>query len=430
VLEDPSTWLVIGGAGAVAFYMAWSIGANDVANSMATSVGAKAITFKQAVLIAGTLNILGAILVGKHVTHTIKGEIIKISADAQGNILPGDVNALILGFLASILAAAIWVTLSTWKEMPISTTHSIIGALVGFGLIQWGVCCVNWAQLGFVASSWVLSPVFGCIIAFFVFKIIVKLIFAKEEPVESAKIVGPFIIGSTAFLITAALLLETTLSEQLGISGNYLVIFLIAIFVLISITSISLFLLRKIKAHGLEDYTTVEGIFRKMQVITACYVAFSHGANDVANAIAPVAGIMGIVEGSTQGMVKISALNAEIHIELLLLGGIGIAIGCMTWGRKVMKTVGGKITHLNHTRGFSVEFAAATTVLAASKLGMPVSTSHTVVGAVIGVGLARGLDAIDMSVIKKIVTSWLLTVPVAAATAAGIFVILKTLFIG
>ncbi|UCH72546.1 MAG: inorganic phosphate transporter [Thermoplasmatales archaeon] len=405
--------------------MAWSIGANDVANSMATSVGSKAITFKQAVIIAGVLNVAGAVLVGKHVTETIKGGIIKISADQNEMISAADTNALILGFVAALLAAAIWVTLSTWKEMPISTTHSIIGALVGFGLIQWGIHYISWEKLGQVASSWVLSPVVGCIIAFIVFKVIVKLIFAKKEPVHSAKIVGPFIIGATAFLITSALLLKTTLSEKLGIGENYPIIFLIATIALISATVISLILLRKIKAHGLEDYTTVEGIFRKLQIITACYVAFSHGANDVANAIAHVAGILGIVEGRTEGMVEITALNAEIPIWLLALGGIGIALGCLTWGRRVMRTVGGKITHLNHTRGFSVEFAAATTVLTASKLGMPVSTSHTVVGAVIGVGLARGLDAIDLSVIKKIVVSWILTVPVAATTAAAIFFLLR-----
>lgn len=424
---DPLFLLIAGTAGAVGFYMAWSIGANDVANSMATSVGSKAITFKQAVLIAGILNIAGAILVGKHVTNTIKGEIIKISADQNGMISAADTNALILGFAAALLAAAIWVTLSTWKEMPISTTHSVIGALVGFGLIQWGVRCVNWGKLGFVASSWVLSPVIGCIIAFFVFKLIVKLIFAKEEPVHSAKIVGPFIVGATAFLITTALLLKTTLSEKLGIDGNYPIIFLIATVVLIITTVISLILLRKVKAQGPEDYTTVERIFRKLQIITACYVAFSHGANDVANAIAPVAGIIGIVESSTDGMVEITALNAEIPIWLLAIGGIGIALGCLTWGRRVMRTVGGKITHLNHTRGFSVEFAAATTVLFASKLGMPVSTSHTVVGAVVGVGLARGLEAIDLSVIRKIIISWLLTVPVAAGTSAVIYICLRAL---
>jgi PiT family inorganic phosphate transporter len=404
-------------AGAVGFYMAWSIGANDVANSMATSVGSKAITFRQAVVIAGVLNILGAVFVGTHVTETVKSGIIKI-----GDITI-DPNVLILGFFASLLAAAIWVTLSTWKEMPISTTHSIIGALVGFGLIQLGVNSIDWEKLSFVASSWVLSPVVGCIIAFFVFKLIVKLIFAKEEPVHSAKIVGPFIIGATAFLITAALLLKTDLSLKLSIDENYPVIFSIATIVLVIVIITSLFLLRKIEAKGLEDYVTVEGIFGKLQVITACYMAFSHGANDVANAIGPIAGIVGIVESGAIG------LTAEYSVPpwLLAVGGVGIAIGCLTWGRRVMRTVGGKITKLTHTRGFSVEFAAATTVLTASKLGLPVSTSHTVVGAVIGVGLARGLDAVDTRVIKKIVISWVLTVPIAASTSALIFIALRAM---
>ena len=413
---DPITLAIIIGAGAVGFYMAWSIGANDVANSMATSVGSKAITFRQAVVIAATLNICGAIFVGSKVADTVKGKIIleKIATVADPEIM-------ILGFLAALLAAAIWVTLSTWKEMPISTTHSIVGALVGFGLIQWGANSINWGQLGFVASSWVLSPVVGCIIAFFVFKLIVKLIFAKDEPVRSAKIVGPFIIGITAFLITIALLEKTQLSKMLGIGENYPIIVSIAAIILVIVIVISLFLLRKIQATGLEDYRTVENIFGKLQIITACYMAFSHGANDVANAIGPVAGIVGIANEGVFG------ITAEVPIWLLAIGGVGIAIGCMTWGRRVMKTVGEKITNLTHTRGFSVEFAAATTVLTASKLGMPVSTSHTVVGAVIGVGLARGLDAIDTSVIKKIVTSWLLTVPVAAATAAGIFICLRAI---
>lgn len=412
---DPITLAIIIGAGAVGFYMAWSIGANDVANSMATSVGSKAITFRQAVVIAGVLNIVGAVFVGTHVTETVKSGIIKI-----GDITI-DPTVLILGFFASLLAAAIWVTLSTWKEMPISTTHSIIGALVGFGLIQFGANSINWGKLGFVASSWILSPVVGCIIAFFVFKLIVKLIFAKEEPVHSAKVVGPFIIGATAFLITSALLLKTQLSEMLGISGDYRIIFSIATAVLIIVTILSLLLLRKIKAKGLEDYATVEGIFGKLQVITACYMAFSHGANDVANAIGPVAGIIGIANSGVIG------LTAGVPMWLLAVGGAGISIGCLTWGHRVMRTVGGKITNINHTRGFSVEFAAATTVLAASKLGLPVSTSHTVVGAVIGVGLARGLDAVDTSVIRKIVVSWILTVPVAAATSAAIFICLRVL---
>ena len=406
---DTTTLLIIGGAGAIGFYMAWGIGANDVANSMSTAVGAKAITHRQAVIIAGVLVFLGAVLVGPNVTETIKSGIVKV------DVIPA--NLLILGFISALLAAAIWATLSTWKEMPISTTHSIIGALMGFGIVAGGVSSVNWTKIGLVASSWVLSPVFGCILAFIVFKIIVRLIFAKEEPVKSAKIVGPVIIGATGFLITSSFLLKTPLSKSLELS-----IFTslgISLLVSIIVGIIGIFLLRKIQAQREEDYSTVENIFRKLQVVTSCYVAFSIGANDVANAIGPVAGILPLAETGQL------SLNASIPPQLLALGGIGIAVGAMTWGRKVMKTVGSRITNLTNTRGFSVDFGAATTVLVASKLTLPVSTSHTVVGAVIGVGLARGLEAVDLSVIKKIVISWVLTLPIAAVTCIGIFLFLR-----
>jgi PiT family inorganic phosphate transporter len=408
---DYTLWLIIGGASAIAFYMAWSIGSNDVANSMATAVGAKAITFKQAVIIAGILNFVGAVFVGPHVAETIKGKIVSVDVIAP--------DVLLLGFVASLLAAAIWVTISTWKGMPISTTHSIIGALMGFGIIAGGMSSVNWGKVGSVAASWILSPIAGCILAFFVFKIIVKLIFAKEDPVESAKIVGPVIIGFTAFLITSSLLLKTSLSKRFDISNSEGLI--IATIVSVIVGALGIFLLRKIKAKKAEDYFTVEGIFRKLQIITYCYVAFSHGANDVANAIGPVAAIVPLA--STGEM----SPTAEIPMVLLALGGIGITFGCITWGRRVMKTVGGRITSLTNTRGFSVDFGAATTVLIASKLGLPISTSHTVVGAVIGVGLARGLEAVDLRVIRKIVVSWLLTLPIAAGTSIAIYLILRTI---
>lgn len=410
---DSITFLLIaGGASAIGFYMAWSIGANDVANSMATAVGAKAITFKQAVLIAGILNFVGAVFVGPHVAETIKGGIVKSDMIV-------DPHVLLLGFIASLLAAAFWITLSTWKEMPISTTHSIIGALIGFGIIAGGFSSINWGKLGQVAASWIISPIAGFIIAFFVFKVIVKLIFAKEEPVKSAKIVGPLIIGVTAFLIASSLLLKTELSKILGVSELSHVI-LISTSISMVVIILGILLLRNIEAKSVEDYATVEGIFRRLQIITSCYVAFSHGANDVANAIAPVAAIVPLASGEM-------SLTAQIPPELLALGGIGIAVGCLTWGKRVMKTVGGRITTLTNTRGFSVDFGAATTVLIASKLGLPISTSHTVVGAVIGVGLARGLEAIDLSIIKKIIVSWLLTVPVAAATSAAIFICLMVI---
>ena len=412
---DYTLWLIIGGAGAIAFYMAWSIGSNDVANSMATAVGAKAITFKQAVIIAGVLNFVGAVFVGSKVTDTVSKGIISTSGI--------DNHVLLLGFVASLLAAAIWVTLSTWKEMPISTTHSIIGALIGFGIIAGGTSTVMWSKVGSVAASWVLSPVFGCILAFFVFKIIVKTIFAKDNPVSAAKIVGPIIFGFTAFLIASSLFLKTSLSENYGFSDTDGLI--IATVVAIIVVLIGMVLLRKIEAKSDEDhaaYSAVEGIFRKLQVGTSCYVAFAHGANDVANAIGPVASIIPLAQGIGLGS------EVEVPIWLLALGGVGISIGCMTWGRRVMRTVGSRITNLTNTRGFSVDFGAATTVLIASKLGLPVSTSHTVVGAVIGVGLARGLEAVDLSIIKKIVVSWLLTLPIAAGTSITIFLILRGVF--
>jgi PiT family inorganic phosphate transporter len=408
---DPVLWLIIGGAGAIAFYMAWSIGSNDVANSMATAVGAKAITFKQAVLIAGVLNVVGAVFVGSHVTDTVRKGIVDVCG-INGNLL-------LLGFIASLLAAALWVTLSTWKEMPISTTHSIIGSLMGFGLIAGGVSSVHWDKVGSVVASWILSPVCGCILAFLVFKLIVKTIFARDDPVKSAKIVGPIIIGFTVLIVVSSLLLKTPLQKNYNLSD--LEGFAIAVIVAVIAGFVAFIALRRIQSHGSEDYFTVESIFRKLQVGTSCYVAFSHGANDVANAIGPVATIIPLAQNGVIGA------KVDVPYWLLLLGGIGIAIGCLTWGRRVMRTVGSRITSLTNTRGFSVDFGAATTVLVASKLGLPISTSHTVVGAVIGVGLARGLEAVDLSVIKKIIVSWVLTLPIAAGTSIGIFLLLKTI---
>ena len=415
---DLTILFIIGGASAIAFYMAWSIGSNDVANSMATAVGAKAITFKQAVLIAGILNIIGAVFVGSHVTDTVRKGIVDVTSTGIDN------QILLIGFIASLLSAAIWVTLSTWKEMPVSTTHSIIGSLMGFGLIAGGTQVVMWGKVGSVISSWLLSPLAGCIIAFFVFKIIVKTIFSKEHPVESAKIVGPIIFGFTALLICSSLFLKTPLGETLenefGITE--IIAFLISIFISIIVAMIGIIFLRKIKEKGPEDYATVEGIFRKLQVGTSCYVAFAHGANDVANAIGPVASIIPLAQGINIGS------HVEVPTWLLLLGGVGISIGCLTWGKRVMRTVGSRITSLTNTRGFSVDFGAATTVLIASKLGLPISTSHTVVGAVIGVGLARGLGAVDLSVIKRIIVSWVLTLPIAAGTCIGIFLLIRIIF--
>ena len=338
---DYNLLLITGGACAIGFYMAWSIGANDVSNAMATAVGARAITFKQAALIAGVLIFLGAVFVGPHVAETIKGKIVNTT-------VINDPLILLLGFISSLLAAAIWSTLATWKEMPISTTHSIIGALIGFGIVAGGFSSINWGGVGSVAASWIISPVGGCILAYIVFRIIVKLIFAQKDPVRATKVVGPVIIGVTAFVMSTSLLFETQLGNMFGIADLYPSLIASA-GVSIVIIFLAIYLLRNIQAKSVDDYTTVEEVFRKLQIITSCYVAFSIGANDVANAIGPVAAIIPLASTGTMGVV------AQIPIYLLIIGGVGMAIGCLTWGYKVMKTMGDRITKLTN-RGFCGRF--------------------------------------------------------------------------
>ncbi len=389
------------------FYMAWNIGANDVANSMSTAVGAEAITYKQAIIIASILTVAGAVLVGEHVTATVKGDIFDPSTI--------DSKHLALGGLAAVTAAGIWVTIATWKSLPISTSHSIIGGMMGFGLVAGGPSIISWFTLGKVVLSWVTSPIFGAILAFIIFNIIVKLIFDSDNPYESARKYTPYFLGATFFIISLSLFLDTALAVKTF--GRHLASYEALIISAIVGSSIGL-LGKGLIVRGIErgeDYEGVENIFRNLQVITSCFVAFSHGANDVANAIGP---LLLIVENTIPRGSFPWFLGGNY---LLLMGGVGIAVGISTWGYKVIKTVGFKVTKLTNTRGFSVDFGAATTILAASKLGMPISTSHTVVGAVFGVGLARGLEAIDLSVIKRIVISWIITVPIAAITCVFLY---------
>ena len=378
-------------------YMAWNIGANDVANSMSTAVGSNAITLRQALIIASILNFLGAVLVGKHVTDTIQNKIVDVALIAD--------HELMLGFMAALLSAGIFVTLSTWKELPVSTTHAVIGGIIGFGLIEGGMNMVKWGTVENIAASWVISPIAGGVLAFIMFKVIAATIFSSKEPGRMAKNTGPIFITLTLFIIMLSVFMKTKLGAMMG---DFTVMEFVAISLGIASLGgiIGFFLLKRVKGKG---YDLVENLFRRLQVMTSCYIAFSHGANDVANAVAPVA------------MVLMLAWKQIDAIYLLAIGGLGIAVGILTWGYKVIKTVGGKITALTNTRGFSIDFSAATVVLVASKLGLPISTTHTVVGAVIGVGLARGLDAVDLSVIKKIVYSWLLTLPASAALSILIY---------
>ena len=389
------------------FYMAWNIGANDVANSMASAVGAEAITVRQAVFIAGILNVVGAVFIGSHVTNTIRKGIVSTEILADPHIA-------LIGALSALLAAALWESFATWKSLPVSTTHSIVGAMIGFGIMAGGFSVIKWGKLAAVVLSWVISPVFSLIIAFVMFKLIIKIILSRKDPFVWALKLSPFFIGSAVFIVVLSFLFKTPLGKTLAM-GN-----LTALFLSLLTAIIFGFAGMKLLSRFVRDRKAgVEAIFKRIQIGTSCYVALAQGANDVANAIGPLAVIYFLVKTGNVGA------EVPVPVFLLLFGGIGIAFGISMAGARVMETVGKKITTLTNTRGFSVDFAAATTVLIASKMGLPVSTTHAAVGGVLGVGLARGLEAVNFRIIIKIMIYWVLTVPIAAITSMIIFKILQ-----
>ncbi len=388
--------------------MAWNIGANDVANSMASAVGAKAITIRQAIFIAGILNILGATFIGTHVTNTIRKGI--VSTD-----ILTDPNLALIGALSALLSAALWVSFATWKSLPVSTTHSIVGAMIGFGIVAGGFSMVNWGKLGAVVLSWIISPVFSLVIAFSMFKIIVKSILTKKDPYLRALKLSPFFIGIAIFVVILSFLFKTPLGKTLAVGTPMALI--IAIILAGVLGYAGMRVLRRFVKRP--EHFGEEHIFRKIQIGTSCYVALAQGANDVANAIGPLAVIYFIVKTGSVGT------KVPVPLFLLMFGGIGIAAGIAMAGHRVMGTIGRKITTLNNTRGFSVDFSAATTVLVASKLGLPVSTTHAAVGGVMGVGLARGIEAVNFRIIFQIMLYWVLTVPASAITSIILFKILQ-----
>ncbi len=390
------------------FYMAWNIGANDVANSMASAVGAKAITIRQAVFIAGILNIVGATFIGSHVTNTIRKGI--VTADVLA-----DPHAALIGALSALLAAAIWVSFATWKSLPVSTTHSIVGSMIGFGIMAGGFSVIQWGKLGAVVSSWVISPVFSLIIGFIMFKLIIRLVLVKPDSYKRAVQLSPFFIGLAVFVVVLSFLFKTPLGKRLALSG--LTALTLAFIIAAVIGWIGMKFLSRITDNSLPDGE--EGIFRRIQIGTSCYVALAQGANDVANAIGPLAVVYFLVKTGSIGA------KVPVPIFLLLFGGIGIACGIGMAGHRVMSTIGEKITTLTNSRGFCVDFSAATTVLIASKMGLPVSTTHAAVGGVMGVGLARGLEAVNLTIIFRIIAYWVLTVPAAAITSMVIYTILE-----
>ena len=395
------------------FYMAWNIGANDVANSMAPAVGAKAITIRQAVFIAGILNIVGATFIGSHVTNTIRKGIVSTE-------VMSDPHVVLAGALAAMLAAALWVSYATWRSLPVSTTHSIVGAMIGFGITAGGFSVINWGKLGAIVLSWIISPVLSLIIGFIMFKVIIKVILSRDSVYKQSIRTSPYFIGSAIFVVVLSFIFKTPLGNKMTLSTPQALI--VASIFSVLFGYLGKILLQKFIFQKGENGNGAEEVFRRIQIGTACYIALAQGANDVANAIGPLAVIYFLVKTGTVGA------KVPVPIFLLLFGGVGIALGIGMAGKRVMTTIGTKITTLTNTRGFAVSFSAATTVLVASKLGLPVSTTHAAVGGVMGVGLARGLDAVNFRIIFQIMIYWVLTVPASAITSMIVYKMIRIFY--
>ncbi len=408
----------IGLAAAFGLFMAWGIGANDVANAMATSVGSRALTIKQAILVAAIFEFAGAVLAGGAVTGTIRKGIV----DAE--LLSGTPELLIYGMLAALLAAGTWLLIASKNGWPVSTTHSIVGAIVGFAAVGIGVDAVQWAKVGTIVMSWVVSPLTAGFIAYLIYRSVQRLILSHEDPLARAKRWVPVYMFFAAFTITLVTMLKGL--KHVGLHVSLPQSYLIATIIAAAIAIVGAFVIRRIepnrKAEKKDHFYTVERVFGILMIVTACGMAFAHGSNDVANAIGPLAAVISV---ATTGAV---AAKSALPVWVLAIGGGGIVIGLATFGRHVIATVGEKITQLTPSRGFAAELAAATTIVVASGTGMPISTTHTLVGAVLGVGMARGIEAIDLRVVGRIFLSWVTTIPAGAVLAIVFFFLFKTVF--
>ncbi|MES9813197.1 MAG: inorganic phosphate transporter [Candidatus Thiodiazotropha sp.] len=420
-MEIISEWGTVFIALAVIFglYMSWGIGANDVANAMGTSVGSGAITVKQAIVIAAIFEFAGAFIAGGSVTKTIRKGIIDPSS------IVGSPELLIYGMLAALLASAIWLMIASTRGWPVSTTHSIVGAIVGFAMVGIGVDAVNWGKIGSIVASWIVSPLVGGFIALILMISIRKLILNTDNPFTRAKTWAPVYVFLVGWIVSLVTLFKGL--KHLKLELNMFESLMVATIIGIIVAAIGKAMINKVKVDDEADrdfhFASVEKVFTPLMIFTACAMAFAHGSNDVANGIGPMAAVLSLVENGGD-----IAQKSELPIWVLFVGGAGIVIGLATMGYKVMQTIGTKITELTPTRGYCATLAAAATVVIASKTGLPVSTTQIAVGCVMGVGLARGVGAIDLRVIGNIVVSWAITLPAGGILAAVFFFMLKGIF--
>ena len=421
VMDYANTYLIL----VILFglFMAWGIGANDVANAMGTSVGSRALTLKQAVLVAAVFEFMGAYLAGGEVTKTIRKGIIDANLLST---MPNGAEILVFGMLAALLAAAIWLLVASYFGWPVSTTHSIVGAIVGFAAVGIGVEAVKWSKVGSIVLSWFGAPMLAALISFIIFRSVQKLILDTDRPFENAKRFVPLYIFLAGFVISLVTLVKGL--KHVGLKFETSTNVQLAILIGLLIMMVGIYFIRKIEIDEAADkdfhYANVEKVFAVLMVVTASAMAFAHGSNDVANAVGPIAAVVSVVSNGGE-----IAAKSVMPSWILLLGGIGIVIGLLTYGARVMATIGQKITELTPSRGFAAELSAASTVVIASGTGLPVSTTQTLVGAVLGVGFARGIAALDMRVIRTIFMSWVVTLPAGALLAILFFFTLKGIFL-
>ena len=405
------------------FFMAWGIGANDVANAMGTSVGAKALTLKQAIFVAMIFEFLGAYLAGGEVTATIRKGII------DPDVMSAEPQLMIYGMLSALLAAGTWLMIASVNGWPVSTTHSIVGAIVGFAAVGISVDAVHWGKVGTIVASWVVSPVLAGTISFGLFISVKTIILDSEDPFQRAKKYIPIYMWMVGFMISMVTLLKglkhVDLDLDLGLGSDFANAIPISFGVGLLVAALGMILMRGIKdiPDEMNRFASVERVFGVLMVFTACAMAFAHGSNDVANAVGPLAAIASTVQSGGEIVAK-----SAVPWWILMVGALGIVLGLATYGWRVILTVGSKITELTPSRGFAAELGASATVVIASGTGLPISTTHTLVGAVLGVGFARGIGALNLRVIGTIFVSWLVTLPAGAGLAILFFFLFKWIF--
>jgi PiT family inorganic phosphate transporter len=420
IAQYGSTFLIM--ACIFGFFMAWGIGANDVANAMGTSVGSRALTIKQAILIAMVFEFLGAYLAGGEVTSTIRKGIIDAETMADNPEL------MVYGMLSALLAAGTWLMIASLKGWPVSTTHSIVGAIVGFAAVGISVDAIYWGKVGTIVMSWVVSPVIAGTLSFGLFMSVKVLILDTDDPFQRAKRFIPVYMWMVGFMIAMVTLLKGLkhlgVEIDLGLGSKFANAIPVAAVIGIVVAGFGALLLRRIKEvpNTVNRFDDVERVFAILMVFTACSMAFAHGSNDVANAVGPLAAVVGTLKTGTV------AAKSVMPWWILLIGGAGIVVGLATYGWKVIATVGRKITELTPSRGFAAELGAASTVVIASATGLPISTTHTLVGAVLGVGMARGIGALNLRVVGSIFMSWIITLPAGAGLAIIFFFLFKGIF--